>query len=154
MPDLPLSFALHLHHWVVSFLDVIQSHFNLWKQVNDLLLTAQELAVIESKHKVTFQLVWQYVLAKPKASPWDSRRIQWEHICDSCKYKTCKTGGSLGLLQVKIQKRRQKTLPTIQALLIWNAKIDPDDNGEHSNSTMGLYSSSVAYIGLYGLTTP
>lgn len=73
MPDLPLSLSLHLHHWVVSFLDVIQSHFNLREQVNDLLLAAQELARIKTKHKVTSQ----HILAKPKASPSrDSRKME------------------------------------------------------------------------------
>lgn len=43
---------------------------------------------------------------KTKCSLWDSRKILWEHTCDSCRYKTCRTGGSPGLLQVQLRLKK------------------------------------------------
>lgn len=45
MPELPLSLDLHLHHGVVSVLDVLQSFVNPGKQVNDLLFADQDFTV-------------------------------------------------------------------------------------------------------------
>jgi len=52
MPELSLSFILHLHHCVVGILDALQRFLNSWKQDNDLLFADQDLTVKERKSKV------------------------------------------------------------------------------------------------------
>lgn len=51
MPELSLSLDLHLHHRVVSILDVLQGFLNPWKQVNDLLFADQDLTVGASQDR-------------------------------------------------------------------------------------------------------
>lgn len=45
MPEFSLSLGLHLHHCGVGVLDVLQRFLNSRKQVNNLLLADQDLAV-------------------------------------------------------------------------------------------------------------
>lgn len=45
MPELSLSLDLHLHHRVVGVLDALQGLLDARKQVDDLLLADQDLAV-------------------------------------------------------------------------------------------------------------
>lgn len=49
MPELSLSFDLHLHHCVVSILDALQGLLDPGKQVNDLLFAEQDLTIEERR---------------------------------------------------------------------------------------------------------